>query len=96
MKKIQLITYHPDSLKGYDSNIDISDFNKLKSLDNYEINFFDLTASQMWVSNNDSDSKPSKDNCKMSADFKSIKQMLVNSKKAKNIIGLPQNVNYHL
>lgn len=94
MKEIQLITYNPDNLKEYNENIDISDFNKLKALDNYEINIFDLNASQMWISNSDTDSKPNKDNCRMSPDFKSIKQMLINSKKSKNIICLPQNVNY--
>jgi len=95
MKKIQLITYNPDKLKEYGGNIDISDFNTLNALDNYEINVFDLTDSQMWFNKSNSGSEPSKKYCIMSADFKSIKQMLVNSKKSKNIICLPQNVYYH-
>ena len=37
MEKIQLITYEPEDLEEYDSNIYISDFNKLKALDNFEI-----------------------------------------------------------
>lgn len=94
MEKIQLITYEPEDLEEYDSNIYISDFNKLKALDNFEINVFDLTNNNMWISNNDIDEEPSKNNCIMLPDFKSIKQMLINSKKSKNIICLPQNVEY--
>ena len=40
MEKIQLITYEPEDLEEYDSNIYISDFNKLKALDNFEINVY--------------------------------------------------------
>ena len=95
MKKIQLITYEPEDLEDYNINIEISDFNKLKSLDNFEINIFNLTNNKMWTSNNTIDEKPSKNNCIMLPDFISIKQMLINSKKSKNIICLPQNVKYH-
>lgn len=95
MKKIQLITYKPEALEEYDSNIYISDFNKLKALDNFEINVFDLTNNNMWISNNTTDAKPSKTNCTMGPDFKSVKKMLINSKKSKNIICLPQNADYH-
>ena len=95
MKKIQLITYEPEDLEDYNINIEISDFNKLKSLDNFEINIFNLTNNKMWTSNNTIDEKPSKNNCIMLPDFISIKQMLINSKKSKNIICLPQNVEYH-
>ena len=94
MEKIQLITYEPEDLEEYDSNIYISDFNKLKALDNFEINVFDLTNNNMWISNNTTDAKPSKNNCIMLPDFISIKKMLINSKKSKNIICLPQNVEY--
>ncbi len=37
MKKIQLITYNPVEFADYNKKIEINDFNKLKSLDNYSL-----------------------------------------------------------
>lgn len=94
MKKIQLITYEPNVFKDYDNNIDIADFNKLEALDNYEINVIDLSSTQIWTNKSTKEDKPSL-NSIMSNDFASIKKMIINSKKSKIIICLPQNLNYH-
>ncbi len=93
MKKIQLITYEPNVFKDYDNNIDIADFNKLKALDNYEINIIDLSAHEIWFNKGNRDDKPSL-NSKMTDDFKSIYQMINNSKKSKVVICLPLNIYY--
>ena len=94
MKKIQLITYNPVVFADYNKKIEINDFNKLKSLDNYDINIFNLNSNNMWENKETTDSKANL-NTKMSADFKSINQMINNSKKSINIICLPQNLNYY-
>lgn len=94
MKKIQLITYNPLEFADYNKKIEINDFNKLKSLDNYDINIFNLNSNNMWENKEKTDAKANL-NTKMSADFKSINQMINNSKKSINIICLPQNLNYY-
>lgn len=94
MSKIQLITYNPLEYADYNKKIESNDFNKLKSLDNYNINIFDLNSENMWESVTGSYSAPDA-NTKMTADFKSINRMIENSNKSINIICLPQNLNYH-
>ena len=94
MSKIQLITYNPLEYADYNKKIESNDFNKLKSLDNYNINIFDLNSENMWESATGSYSAPDA-NTKMTADFKSINRMIENSNKSINIICLPQNLNYH-
>lgn len=94
MKKIQLVTYNPLDFADYNKKIEINDFNKLKSLDNYDINIFNLNSNNMWENKETTDVKANL-NTKMSADFKSINQMINNSKKSINIICLPQNLNYY-
>ncbi len=94
MKKIQLVTYNPLEFADYNKKIEINDFNKLKSLDNYDINIFNLNSNNMWENKETTDAKANL-NTKMSADFKSINQMINNSKKSINIICLPQNLNYY-
>lgn len=93
MNKIQLVTYNPINFNSYDQKIDINDFNKLKALDNYEINIIDLSSSEIWFNKGNKDDKPSL-NSKMTDDFKSIYQMINNSKKSKIVICLPLNIYY--
>jgi len=93
MKKIQLVTYRPIRFKNFSSMVDVTDFNKLKSLDNYDINIFDLSNSEIWYRVDKTLASPTEE-IVLSRDFKSIKQMLINCSKAKNIICLPQNLNY--
>lgn len=94
MKKIQLITYNPIEFQDYNKNIEVNDFNKLKSLDNYDINIFNLNSKNMWENKETTDAKANL-NTIMSSDFKSIKKMISNSKRSINIICLPQNLNYY-
>ena len=94
MTKIQLITYNPSEFAEYNSKIEINDFNKLRSLDNYCINIFNLNSEGMWENKSTTDTYANS-NTKISADFKSIKQMIINSKKSINIVCLPQNINYY-
>ena len=93
MSKIQLVTYNPKMFNSYDSQIVISDFNKLKALDNYEINIMDLSSPEIWANKGNKENNPSL-NSKMTDDFKSIYQMINNSKKSKIIICLPSNIYY--
>ncbi|MCM1053316.1 MAG: hypothetical protein NC483_05030 [Ruminococcus sp.] len=93
MNKIQLVTYNPNNYKNYDCKMDIKNFNELNALDNYEINIFNLNCEEIWWSKNNRDKEPSLD-IKLSDDFKSIHQMISNSKKSKTVICLPQNINY--
>lgn len=94
MKKIQLVTYEPNVFKDYDNNIDVTNFNKLEALDNYEINVIDLSSKEIWTNKSTNEDKPSL-NSKMSNDFASIKKMISNRKKSKIVICLPQNLYYH-
>ena len=94
MKKIQLITYNPNEFQDYNKKIEINDFNKLKSLDNYDINIFNLNSKNMWKNKETTDAKANL-NTIMSSDFKSIKKMISNSKRSINIICLPQNLDYY-
>lgn len=71
MSKIQLVTYNPKMFNSYDSQIVISDFNKLKALDNYEINIMDLSSPEIWANKGNKENNPSL-NSKMTDDFKSI------------------------
>lgn len=94
MKKIQLVTYNPIEFQDYNKKIEVNDFNKLKSLDNYDINIFNLNSMNMWGNKETTDAKANL-NTIMSSDFKSIKKMISNSKRSINIICLPQNLNYY-
>ena len=94
MEKIQIITHEPGKLKQFVKNIEIKNFNNLLSLDNYKINVFDLNSSDVWVENSQSNANPT-GNMPLTKDFKSICQMIKNSKKTKIIICLPQNLKYY-
>ena len=94
MEKIQIITHEPGRLKQFVKNIEIKNFNNLLSLDNYKINVFDLNSSDVWVENSQSNANPT-GNMPLTKDFKSICQMIKNSKKTKIIICLPQNLKYY-
>lgn len=94
MEKIQLITNNSSKFVNYPKEIVINNFNKLKALDDYDINIFDLNNSDMWQNKVTTDRNPALETI-MTDDFKSINQMIFNSKMAVNIICLPQNINYH-
>lgn len=93
MNKIQLVTYKPTNFSNYSPKITVNNFNRLKALDDYDINIFDLGNRDMWQNNSTNESRPSSDTV-MTADFNSIKQMISNSTKSVNIVCLPQNLYY--
>lgn len=94
MKKMQLITYSPVVYNSFDKNIEVNDFNNLKSLDNYEINIFDLTNPGIWKNANNKSRTPESNYFAYLSDFISIKTMISNSNKSKIIVCLPNNVSY--
>lgn len=94
MSKIQLITYNEMQYANYHSDIEINNFNNLKSLDNYDINVFDLSNSNIWRNKSNTENKPTEITISTS-DFRSIKTMINNSKKTNIVICLPQNLQYH-
>lgn len=94
MKKFQLITYNPELFNNFEQDFDISNFNNLKSLDNYDINIFDLSSEGIWQNKISFDRNPST-NTLLSSDFYSIKKMIKNSNKTKILIILPQNIYFH-
>lgn len=93
MNKIQLITYQPKDFMVGNNNIEISNFNNLKALDNYDVNVFDLSNTNIWKNKSSKNEKANGDTI-ISSDLKSIKTMIQNSKKTKVLICLPQNVKY--
>lgn len=94
MTKIQLIEYNEMQYKNYHTDIEVSNFNNLKSLDNYDINVFNLSNSNIWNNKSDTENKPTEITI-LTSDFKSIKTMINNSKKTNIVICLPQNSQYH-
>ncbi|NLL01528.1 MAG: hypothetical protein GX265_00675 [Mollicutes bacterium] len=93
MKKIQLITYEVEEYLDYSEEIEVSNFNNLKSLDLFDINIFDLNDNRIWQNNI---SFTPDINIILYKDFKSINKMLKSSTKAKILFFLPQNINYCL
>ena len=93
MNKIQLITYEPRDFAENSYDIEISNFNNLKALDNYDVNVFDLSNPSIWRSKSNEYVKPTGE-IVISDDLKSIKTMIQNSKKTKILICLPQNIQY--
>lgn len=91
MKKFQFITYNPELFNNFEQDFDISNFNNLKSLDNYDINIFDLSSEYIWQNKKGYEYSPSTDTL-LSSDFHSIKKMIKNSNKTKILIILPQNI----
>ena len=94
MEKIQLITNNPSKATEYPKEIIINNFNKPDALDDFDINIFDLNYNDMWKNKSTEEREPNIETI-MSADFKSINQMIVNSERAVTIICLPQNINYY-
>ena len=58
MNKIQLITYEPRDFVENSYDIEISNFNNLKALDNYDVNVFDLSNPSIWRSKSNNYEKP--------------------------------------
>ena len=87
---IQVITYGGRSTKYQGVFVEQYSFHDVRSLDEYSVNVIDLNDERIWV--NDKDSKTSL-NC--IADLKSLSSMIVNSRTAKIIILLPQNLSYY-
>lgn len=94
MKKIQLITFNTNDFINYSEDIEISDFNNLKAIDNYEINIFDLSNSNIWR-NKSRNSQTPEEITELTTDFRSINTMIKNSKKSKIIFCIPQNIRYY-
>lgn len=93
MKKIQLVTYTEREYNNYNKDIQISNFNNLKALDNYDINVIDLSSANIWQNKSKKDNKPSELTV-LTSDFRSIQTMINNSKKTNIVICLPQNLRY--
>lgn len=93
MEKIQLITNNPSKVTEYPNEIIINNFNKPNALDDFDINIFDLNYTDMWKNKSMTEIEPKTETI-MSADFRSINQMIMNSERAINIICLPQNIYY--
>lgn len=93
MKKIQIITYNPKNFSCLDQGIDINNFNNLKSLDNYEINVFDLNNDRIWIDRSKNEGAPTGD-LVLSNDLISIEKMIFNRRETKILVCLPQNLNY--
>lgn len=93
MKKIQIITYNPKNFSCLDQGIDINNFNNLKSLDNYEINVFDLNNDHIWINRSKIEGAPTGD-LVLSNDLISIEKMIFNRRETKILVCLPQNLNY--
>lgn len=91
MKKIQLITYDGANYIEKNDEITVSEFSNLEALDNFEINVFDLTNFLIWRNKSKSINAPSHMIC-ISDDFKSINDMICNSKNTKFVVILPQNI----
>lgn len=87
---VQVITYGGDKKHYQGALVEQYSFHDIRSLDEYSINIIDLNDERIWY--NDKDNKTSL-NC--IADLKSISSMIVNSRTAKIIILLPQNLKYH-
>lgn len=83
MKKMQLITFAPNYYSNMQNDIDISNFNNLKSLDNYEINIFDLTNFGIWKNIPEKSVEPELKYFLYLQDFLSINTMIRNSQKSK-------------
>lgn len=93
MKKIQIITYNPKNFSCLDQEIDINNFNNLKSLDNYGINVFDLNNEHIWINRSKNEGAPTGD-LVLSNDLISIEKMIFNRSETKILVCLPQNLNY--
>lgn len=87
---IQVITCEQSNKAFEGENIVVSSLNNPRSLDEFEINLISLENRYIWY-----DSNTQGKTINIIDDFKSIGIMLKNSKKAKNIIILPQNKTYY-
>lgn len=86
---IQVITYDGNNKCYQGEFVEQYSFHDIRSLDEYSINIIDLNNKNIWVNNKDNKSSL---NC--IADLKSISSMIANSRTAKIIILLPQNLKY--
>ena len=86
--KIQMLQlYNSEMQSGY--AITYSTFNEPKSLDMFDINIISLQNQSIWRYNKDSQTT-----LECTNDFRSIKRMIASSKKATNLIALPQNYSH--
>ena len=83
--KIQIVS---NKVIKYKCKYDItySSLNKPQSLDSFDINIFSLQDESIWRYDDDNNKI-----LELTNDFKSINQMICNSKKAINIVLFPQN-----
>lgn len=94
MKKIQFVTYNEREFIDYNSHFQISNFNNLKALDNYDINIIDLSSESVWR-NKEHNTKTPTEYTVATLDYRSIRAMIINSQKSNIVICLPQNVKYY-
>lgn len=86
---IQILNYSRENKELCGNGVKINSIHDAESLDSYEINVIDLTDKDMWK--NRSYNRNSIDSIK---DLISLSIMLENSRRAKNIILLPQNIKF--
>lgn len=86
---IQILTYTGKEQQYQGEGVKVNRLHDAESLDSFAINIILLQSEDMWTYQENS-----KNSIDISPDFCSVSQMLDNSKKAKNIILLPQNVKF--
>ena len=94
---IQIIYFGIKKDYGNEYDYEYSSLESPNSLDMYDVNIIDLSSDELWINENNSYNY-SGINYELIidriSDFDSLKLVLEQSKKAKNIIFLPQNVKY--
>ena len=91
-EKIQLITYNETLLSNNETIATITNFNKAKSLDSYDINIIDMSNQNLWTTNANSITS----NIRLISDIDSLKKMVSNSSRTVILVVLPQNINYKI
>ena len=92
---IQIIYYGTKKDYGKEYNYEYSPLDRPKSLDMFDINIIDLSSRDLWKYNNyDYIGAYSELMINAIRDFDSLKLLLTQSRGAKNIIVLPQNIYY--
>ncbi len=88
--KLQIITTNVAKLKKDFADFALSDISEPLSLDVFDVNIIDLTASNLWISKSNNNNTVDK-----IADLESINVMVEHHKRAIIVYVLPQNIEFH-
>ena len=88
--KVQLLNYSGENDKNFEV-LEVNSFISALSLDSFDLNIIDLTASEIWQNKL---SNKSFQTLSIDKDFKTLLISIENSKKAKFLYLLPSNVNF--